>query len=219
MTGENKLKTHWMIAGGLVVFCFVSAAIAFPYLPERIPIHFNMEGKPDGWGGRATIFIMPAMVGFMVGLMAGIPWLSPKGFSIDDHHRVYGALLLILTGLFCFIHVCILLGTFWEKMPTRILIAGLLAFLALLGNQLGRVERNFFVGVRTPWTIASERVWIETHRLAAWLSVAACGLGLLLLAIPAVPAWAPFIVAMAGLVYPALHSLILYKRLEARGEL
>jgi uncharacterized membrane protein len=215
----NKLKPHWWIAGGLVAACFLSAAIAYPSLPDRIPIHFNMEGKPDGWGSRGTIFLTPVMVAFMVGLMAGIPWLSPKGFSIDDHHRVYGALLLILAGLFSFIHACILASAFWESISTRVLIGGLLVFLALLGNQLGRVERNFFIGVRTPWTIASERVWIETHRLAAWLSVAACAVGLVMLAIPGVPVWTSFIVAVAGLVYPAIHSLILYKRLEARGEL
>jgi len=67
---------------------------------------------------------------------------------------------------------------------TRALLAGVLLMLALIGNVLGKVRRNFWIGVRTPWTLANERVWNDTNRLAGRLFVAAAVVGLPLLLLP-----------------------------------
>ena len=86
-----------------------------------------------------------------------------------------------------------------------------------MGNVLGKVRRNFWMGVRTPWTLASEKVWVATHRLAARLLTAGGLAG-------AVAAWlgAPLVLCfwllMVALLWPAVHSLLLYKRLEREGE-
>ena len=78
------------------------------------------------------------------------------------------------------------------------LVGGTFLFFALLGNVLGRVRRNFYIGVRVPWTLASERVWNDTHRVAAWLFVA-CGL-------------AGFVIAVAGLPLVAAFAVLLVAR-------
>lgn len=67
----------------------------------------------------------------------------------------------------------------------RAIPAGVLALLVLIGNPMGKVRRNFFIGIRTPWTLASESVWYATHRLAARLMVASGLLGLLALSLGA----------------------------------
>jgi uncharacterized membrane protein len=99
----------------------------------------------------------------------------------------------------------------------RVLMSGLFLCFALIGNVLGKVRRNFWIGVRTPWTLASERVWIATHRLAARLMV---GAGLLLSVIVwlGAPIALCFWLLMASLLVPAIHSLLLYKRLEREGQ-
>ena len=89
-------------------------------------------------------------------------------------------------------------------------------FFALLGNVLGKVRRNFWIGVRTPWTLASERVWIDTHRFSARLFVAIGIAGFL-----AILAGAPIVTAVALLLASVLvcvvYSLVHSKRLERRG--
>jgi uncharacterized membrane protein len=92
-------------------------------------------------------------------------------------------------------------------------------FLGLIANLLGKVDRNCLVGVRTPWTMASERVWIETHRLAAWLGVASAALGFILALIPGVPPWIAFVIVLAGFLYPAVHSFIAFRRYAREGAL
>src|SRR5262245_17683179 len=81
--------------------------------------------------------------------------------------------MFLVTALFGYLHGVILLQQF-KNPPVRfdigrLMVGGMFLFFALLGNVLGKVKRNFFMGVRTPWTLASETVWTRTHRLAAWL--------------------------------------------------
>lgn len=101
---------------------------------------------------------------------------------------------------------------------SRAVEGGVCLLVALLGNVMGKVRRNFYVGIRTPWTIASERVWNKTHRLAAKTSFIAGLLGLVLVLLRA-PFWVPIAMVVAGPMIPAIYSLVYYKQLEHRGEL
>jgi uncharacterized membrane protein len=100
----------------------------------------------------------------------------------------------------------------------RAMLGALFLLLALLGNVLGRVRRNFYIGVRTPWTLASEKVWDATHRIAARMFVLAGLLGLLSLAVTASPV-AGLVILVAAALASALYSLVYYKRLERRNQL
>jgi len=95
---------------------------------------------------------------------------------------------------------------------------GVCVLFALLGNVMGKVRRNFYIGVRTPWALANERVWNATHRLAAKTFVVG-GLAGVALIVMGFNGWPPFISLMAGALIPVLHSLYFYKQLERRGEL
>jgi uncharacterized membrane protein len=101
---------------------------------------------------------------------------------------------------------------------SRAMFAGLFLFLALLGNVLGRVRRNFYIGVRVPWTLASERVWNDTHRVAAWVFVA-CGLAGFLIIIAGLPLLAAFATLLVAVFVPIIYSFVHYKQLERRGAL
>ena len=105
---------------------------------------------------------------------------------------------------------------------TRPLLAGLLIMFGLIGRVMTGVRRNFWVGVRTPWTIASERVWEDTHRLAARMFVIAAVAGLVVLILPLpIPAVAITVIGLilAAALWPAIYSLIHYKQLQQRGEI
>jgi uncharacterized membrane protein len=90
-----------------------------------------------------------------------------------------------------------------------------LAFI-LLGNVLGKVRRNFWLGVRTPWTLASDRVWYATHRVAGKTMVVG-GLVTMLAAMMGLPAYVSTGALMAGALVPVVFSLVYYKRLERAG--
>jgi uncharacterized membrane protein len=100
----------------------------------------------------------------------------------------------------------------------RLLVGGIFLFLALLGNVLGKVRRNFYIGVRVPWTLASDRVWNDTHRLAAWTTVLGSLLGFLIV-ITGLSMIAAIVVLVVAMLIPVVYSFIHYKQLERRGAL
>ena len=201
----------------------IATLILLPQLPEKIPIHWNIQGVVDGYGGKEWCWLTPAILVGMLLLFWAIPWLSPKPFEVDSFRSTYWFIGLVLTGMFTYIHGLLMWAAWSGKVDiTRAMLAGMLVMFSLLGNVLGKVRRNFYMGVRTPWTLASERVWNDTHRLAAKMFVGAGVLGLaavvLPVPLPAVIISVVVLMIVAGLT-PAVYSLILYKRLEKLGEL
>ena len=100
----------------------------------------------------------------------------------------------------------------------RVLLTGIALFFALTGNVMGKGRCNFWLGIRTPWTLASERVWYATHRFAARSMVAGAALALALLLLR-VPGAACMAVLIGSVALPAVWSLVYYKRLERTGAL
>jgi uncharacterized membrane protein len=193
------------------------------WLPEDVPTHWGFSNEPDAWVKRDAAFwplmIVPLMMFGFVGLAALLPWLSPRNFSVEPFRATYGYVMAVMGLMFLYLHLVIVgaqMGLL-NDLP-RWLVGGILIGMALLGNVLGKVRRNFWMGVRTPWTLANDQVWTKTHRLAAWLFVGGSVLGLVLLAVGLHPliALAPFV--LAALV-PVFYSLWLYKRLEHEGRL
>ena len=214
-------RYYWWFAVALVAAVWAVSAWLYPSLPARIPTHWGIDGKVDGYGEkRWAVFLMPlVLVGMMI-FFRFLPALSPKNFEVEPFRSTYLLIMVLILGLFSFIHGMALYGALhpdWEG-STRTLIAGMFLFFAPLGNVLGKVQRNFYIGVRTPWTLASERVWADTHRLAAWLLVlgSVVGFGI---AVSGLPLVAAFAVLMASLLVPVVYSFVHYKRLERRGAL
>lgn len=208
----------WLFAVGLIVLaCGLSLAL-YPQMPDRVPIHWNIHGKVDGYGQKAwAVFLMPATMAIMVALFASIPWLSPRKFEVDSFRATYLFVMVAVVALFGYMHVLMLYAAAYASDVSRPLVGGIFLFMALLGNVLGKVRPNFYIGVRTPWTLASERVWTDTHRLAAWLFVASGLLGFLLVLIGQLVA--AFVLLMAAALVTVLYSLWRYKVLERRAEL
>jgi uncharacterized membrane protein len=215
------LLTVAAFAGSLYVYCF-----QYDRLPDQVPIHWNIHGRPDGFMPKQNVFgvflLLPCVMAGFVGLTVLLPWLSPKQFDVERFRDVYGYTMMLVQVLFGYIHALVLVGSLRREHPfdlVRWLVAGIFLILALIGNVLGRLRRNFWMGVRTPWTLASERVWNETHRLSAWLFVGGgvVGFAAVLLGAPLLWCFVAFMVVLAGV--PILYSLVRYKRLERQGKL
>jgi uncharacterized membrane protein len=192
-------------------------------LPERLPTHWNIEGKVDGTIGKEnflpTFLIMPGVMFGMVGLTLLLPLVSPRRFTLDSFRDTYAFCMALVQALLLFLHVVTILGAMEAVVHIdRLFVGGLMPFMVLLGNVLGKVRRNFWVGIRTPWTLADPGVWERTHRLGAWMFVAAGLLGLVAVLAGLSLIWPLVGVVVAGFV-PVVYSLWIYKRLERQGRL
>ncbi|HKI38803.1 MAG TPA: SdpI family protein [Gemmataceae bacterium] len=225
--------TRWLYLSVALTLLALGASlyvwnVRYDDLPENVPTHWDANFNPDGFAPKQEVwkvfFILPLVMAGLCGLTLLLPWLSPKHFEVDTFRGTYGYIMMLVVALMGYLHVATLWGAMQpEENRTifmRFFLGGICLFLALLGNVLGKVRRNFWMGVRTPWTLASEAVWNQTHRLAAWLFVAAGLAGFaLVMALPAGAAWVPLTVIVPAALVPVIYSLVLYKRLEREGKL
>jgi uncharacterized membrane protein len=200
----------------LLMILAMSAVTAwfYPALPEQIPTHWNLAGQVDGHGSRWQLWLVGPimMTGFLL-LGVALPWLSPRQFEVQAFASTYSYLMAVPVALFAVIEIIMLSSALGARLDmARVLPAVMFVVLILMGNPMGKVRRNFFMGIRTPWTLASERVWYATHRLAGKLMVASGLLGLCALWLGA-PHWLLLAVTLAWAPIAVGYSLLLYKRL------
>jgi uncharacterized membrane protein len=201
------------------------------HLPDKIPIHWNIRGEADGFvqrdGALSYLLLLPGIMAGVVLLTVTLPWLSPRQFSIDQFRHTYDFLMALIVTMIGYFHIVIIAVSFQLGFDfSRVFLGGLFLFFAAMGNVLGKVQKNFWIGVRTPWTLASDTVWIRTHRLAAWLFVGGGLLAFLAIMIGPVftgSATAPTIISFvcigsAGII-PIFYSLWLYKKLQSEGKI
>ena len=202
--------------GGMLVAALLASLIAYPQLPDRVATHWNMAGDVDGWmpksvGAFAPLAIMLAATA----LFSVLPRISPKGFELAEATRAYRAILLALLLLLLGLHLVTLAWNLGYRLPMGIAVSMLLGvFFAILGNYLSKVPRNFFIGVRTPWTLADEDVWFRTHRLAARTFIGG-GLGVAVLAPFAGERYALFLViagVIVAAIIPIIYSYAIYRK-------
>jgi uncharacterized membrane protein len=199
-----------MAAAAAGVFAWV-----LPDLPAKVPVHWNAQGVVDRHGSPWELFVVgPVMMIGLVALFAALPWLSPKRFDVGEFERTYLNLMLILEALLGYIFLIVLWSASGGAVEiSRALLGGIALVLVLVGNLLGKVRRNFFIGIRTPWTLASERVWYATHRMGARTLVVGA-LAAFVSVLAGWPVWIAIALLVVGLLFPAVYSLLLYKKLE-----
>jgi uncharacterized membrane protein len=155
------------------------AFVALPYvylttiwnkLPEQVPTHFNIEGIANDWSSKTTLLFIPAALGIGIYfLMLIIPVLDPKK-KLQQMGDKYYTLRFMITIFFSLLATYLLYvsNTGSLKNP-NMLFALIGALFAMLGNYFQTVRPNYFIGIRTPWTLENEQVWKNTHRLGGRL--------------------------------------------------
>ena len=212
-------RKYWLFHLLLIVAVLVATAVAYPHLPSRVATHWDINLKPNGHSPKWALFLLGP------GLMSAImlftwlgPWLSPKHFEVENFGSTFCQIMVMLQTMLAYIIMVILWSGLKHRIDAgRVVLGGICLVVALMGNVMGKVRRNFFVGVRTPWTLASERVWNVTHRFAAKSFIAGGLLGLVLVC-AGLRRW-PVLALLAGALAPWVYSLVVYKRLERHGEL
>ncbi len=179
LTWRTELP-QWIVIAAM----FALAAWAWPRLPERIPIHWNFRGEVDGYGSKwVGLLVLPIIALVFYGLLRLIHLIDPGKQNYAAFTTAFTAIRMAFTFFMAAVYVACLLSTFGQKVNITTFICLCTAGLFLvIGNFMSKIRPNWFVGVRTPWTLSSKTSWNKTHRLAGWLfilmglSIAAAGI-------------------------------------------
>jgi len=212
------MKNRWF---GLivVVLMLVASAVLYAYLPERVPTHWNARGEVDGWSSRGVAaFLMPLLGLGMWALLNVLPKIDPKRANYERFDETYWLVVGLIILFLGVIHGAMLANALGVPIGMeRITPLGVGLLFVVLGNYLPRVKPNWWMGIRTPWTLESPHVWQRTHRVGGWCFVAA---GVLLMISTLLPAhlliWAVVLVTAVASLVPTVYSYLLWRR-EARG--
>lgn len=199
--------------GGLSV-----AALLYPKLPARVPIHWGANGAPDNWMPREVgAFLQPITYLAMVGLLMACEPAKWREAGAGPMHWAYPAMVATLSGFMLYVTLLMLLAGMGARPDMLIdVTAGIGVLFAALGNTLGKVPRNRVVGIRQPWTLSNPEVWSRTHRLAGWLYTlagAATTAFALLSRSPSSPIFGGVALIAAALV-ANVYSFVLARRLR-----
>ncbi|CAN5139206.1 SdpI family protein [soil metagenome] len=200
-----------------MVLIAVGASVAmYAGLPEQVPVHWDLRGQVDGYGSRfAVLFLTPLIMVAVWGLLRFLPRIDPHRANYARFAGTYEVIIDSVMAMMLVIHLAILLGASGAPDSVPLVVrAAVGAMFIVMGNVMPRTRQNWFVGVRTPWTLASARVWERTHRFAGYMFVA---LGVVvILTIPLAPQIGIPILA-AGLAIVGFGAVI-YSYVEWRKE-
>jgi uncharacterized membrane protein len=138
-----------------------------------VPIHWDLNGQPDGYATAWIAFLIgPTVTALMVGLLALVPRIEPRRENLRRSAGAYRTVAIALVVFMAVIHLVTVLSGTWLDVPVGVIVAGGVGVvLAIMGNVLTTVRSTFLFGVRTPWTLSSDRSWDRTHRLVGRLFV------------------------------------------------
>ncbi len=165
---KNSVKETILLV--FVVLPYLYLATVWQQLPERVPTHFDLEGHVNGWSSKTFLLFFPGILGLGIYLLLlAVPILDPKKKIqlMGNKYFIFRLGLTIFNSL-VIIYVLISASKGTLQSPSFILVAagGLFAF---MGNYFQTIRPNYFIGIRTPWTLESENVWRLTHLLGGRL--------------------------------------------------
>jgi len=166
----------------LIVAALALSLAVLERLPDRFASHWNAADQVDGTTSRLWgAFLMPLLGAAMLGLFLLIPAIDPLKANIAAFRGIFNAFILLLVAFLLYMHVLTILWNLgWQGFRmSRALLPALGLLFIFIGVLLRRARRNFFIGIRTPWTLSSDRVWRSTHSVGSVLYIVSGLLALL----------------------------------------
>jgi len=199
----------------LIIFAFAFGLFIYPLLPEQIPSHWNIEGEIDSWSGKGfAVLFFPSFTLIVYLLMTFIPLIDPLRKNYLKFSRAYFWFRFLFVAFMISLYLYTLGAAFGNQIKINYFIIPALAVLFIfLGLFMPKVKRNYFVGIRTPWTIHSEETWNETHKYAGRVFIIAGLISLVGLFLPEYSFLIFFIAVICAMIISVVYSYFVFRRM------
>jgi uncharacterized membrane protein len=207
---------RFAIAGGIAVLAALVSYHLSPSLPDQLITNWDAAGEPSGTMPKGlALWLLPGFMALLIGLFAVLPRIDPLRENIAVFRRYYDWFVVIFTGFLFLVHTGILGFNLGYEFPfTHLLLAGVALLFYYTGIVLTKAKRNWFVGIRTPWTLSSDEVWDRTHALGGRLFKLTAIVALVGLAFGEWAIYFFLVPALLTAVVTLVYSYVLYERIE-----
>lgn len=216
----NKIRSNPIMLIILLVVCAV-AVYAYVKLPAdgRYPVHWSFDGQPDRYGSKLEAVSIGPIISIMIYVFAVVlPALDPKKKNYERFKMEYFLLMQVIMGVMAMIYIMTIMAAFGRQVNITLWINAMVGVLfIILGNYMGRIKQNWYMGIKTPWTLSDERVWNKTHRFGGKIFVIMGAIFVLNALVGFMTNWIVFSILLFGLTLsPVVYSYILFRKLESR---
>ncbi|MEM7825742.1 MAG: SdpI family protein [Candidatus Aenigmatarchaeota archaeon] len=206
------------IALAIVIFSFVLAFYLYPQMPEIMASHWNLEGKVDVYTSKFnTLFLMPAISFLIFLLFLAIPSIDPLKKNIEKFRNYFDTYIILILIFLLYIYSLVILWNLDFRFNiVKSLIPAFCVLIFYTGVLVENSKRNWFIGIRTPWTLSNEKVWNKTHKLGEKLIKIASFISLLGFFFESFAFYFLILPILFACLYPIIYSYFEYKKLAKR---
>ena len=212
MKKNNKIITICSLI--LAITPIIIYLSVYKLFPEKIPMSFSFSGEIQDYGSKLELLIIPVLTLAVFIMYKIIPKIDPKRDNYKKFSKFYDLFLLITMGFMNIMLACIILETLKpDTIKINIVVPFFIGIMFIvMGNYMPQAKPNYFIGIKTPWTLSSEVVWIKTHRIAGYVFILS-GFILMIMPLFSQSFFPAFMVSMFILfVIPSGMSYIYYKQ-------
>ncbi|MFV9567122.1 SdpI family protein [Thermoanaerobacter mathranii] len=209
---KYEIKKDWWLIGIIILIWIFTFAI-FGRLPAKIPMHWNIYGQVDRFGSKIEIFILPVIIAIIYLMMLFIPLIDPKRANYGKFAGAYRVVRAVMVIIFMAVYFASAYSALGYRIDVNRMGNLIIPFMLFgFGSVMGKLYHNYFVGIRTPWTLADEEVWNNTHQLAEklWLIAGIIGLFASFFGGTWVTVFM-FVLLITAVIVPIVYSYITFK--------
>lgn len=157
----------------LIVAAVAISIFYYPQLPERMPTHWSASGEANGFSSRLWgAWLLPLIMALVWLILRAIPHIDPRKANYEKFAGMYDALVILILAFMLLMHIVVLMAATGKAIRMdRIVMPAVGVFIAIMGLLIPRAHPNWFIGIRTPWTLTSDLSWERTHRIGGTLFV------------------------------------------------
>lgn len=208
------MKKSLVIVFIIILVSFLIGIYFYPQMPDRMASHWNAKGSVDGympkfWG----LFLMPIISAVMLVMFILIPKIDPLKQNIKKFRKYFDwFVVLIIVFLFYIYLLAIIWNLGFVFNMTNMMLPALGILFYYAGILTENAKRNWFIGIRTPWTLSSNKVWEKTHKLGGKLFKIAALFAFVGILFQDYALWFVLVPAISLAVYTIFYSYFEYKK-------
>lgn len=203
-----------IISLALIVVAFTVAVMLYPTFPENVASHWDATGNVNGYSSKITgLFMIPVMAAALFIMFMFLPNIDPLKKNLEKFRDHYEGFILVIIGFLLYIHALTIAWNLGYDFSFNVaFIPAMAALFFYLGVVIENAKRNWFLGIRTPWTLSSDKVWKKTHSLGGKLYKSAAVIALLGLFFGSNSIWFIIVPIICVSLYLVVYSYLEFQK-------